>query len=97
MHAEEVHFGHLDADTIYHERDRNSCDKSAQLALAPDANDPVRDITGWIECPSQEVNRVVESEFAFIVFDVVIRQQRVYLIGLLIAAKIDCNPLISVG
>lgn len=99
MHTEEVDFCHLNSFVVQLHHDRNTRDERVEALLVfistSDTDNPLRLVARYVQCPSQESNRVVESELATVVFNVVVSKQLIEFLTLFLVLEVNHAPLVS--
>ena len=95
MGTEEVHFSHRNSRAIDRHCDRYGRDKGAEYALTSHSNDPGWLRLGRVQCPSEEIDRVVEAELTLIVLNVMVLQESVNLLRLSVVVQVHSDPLVT--
>ncbi len=97
MDTEEVDFCHGHVDSVHGHVNRNCSDEAEKFLLlcASHTDMPILVIARRRESPLKEVDRVVESEFSFSVFDVVLCQQVIDLLSHGVVVQVHLAPLVS--
>ena len=75
VHAQEVDLCHLNMLAVDHHVYRDGSDAGVEyfIGLAPYSNNPVWVVPWCVQGPSQEVNRIVETELSIGILNVVFR------------------------
>ena len=97
MNTEEVDFSHLHCFSTDCHVNFNGGDKSNELAITTNSDDPLGWLARWVQGPAQKWNRVVEAELAIGVLYVMVCKQLVNFFRSLVIVEIEGLPRVLFG